>query len=145
MLETTPKDHTKKLPAFENNTVLSQLSYDLSETFKVSSDFKKQLKHISEKTGVHIKTLNRLINLENNPTPLTVFKIYKYIKINGAFSSDQIKNLAIVNVVAFLVALIAIKFFITMLKTYGFRVWGIYRVIVGIALLIMLYTGYLYA
>ena len=79
------------------------------------------------------------------PTMLaaTVYKIYKYIKEYGSFTSDQIKILTIGNIVAFVVALLAIKFFITMLKKYGFRIWGIYRVIVGIALLIMLYTGYL--
>ena len=73
----------------------------------------------------------------------TAYKIYKYIKENGSFTSDQIKILTVGNIVAFVVALLAIKFFITMLKKYGFRMWGIYRVIVGIALLIMLYTGYL--
>ena len=79
------------------------------------------------------------------PTMLaaTVYKIYKYIKEYGAFTHDQVKILALGNIIAFLVALVAIKFFITMLKKYGFRMWGIYRVVVGIALLIMLYTGFL--
>jgi undecaprenyl-diphosphatase len=79
------------------------------------------------------------------PTMLaaTVYKLYKYFKEYGGFSSEQIKILAIGNIVAFIVALLAIKLFITMLKKYGFRVWGIYRVLVGIVLLIMLYTGYL--
>jgi undecaprenyl-diphosphatase len=79
------------------------------------------------------------------PTMLaaTVYKVYKYTKEYGSFTSDQIKILAIGNVVAFFVALLAIKFFITTLKKYGFRMWGVYRVVVGIALLIMLYTGYL--
>lgn len=79
------------------------------------------------------------------PTMLaaTVYKLFKYFKEFGGFSSEQVKILAIGNIVAFIVALLAIKFFITMLKKYGFRIWGIYRVLVGIALLIMLYTGYL--
>lgn len=79
------------------------------------------------------------------PTMLaaTIYKLYKYIKEYGGFTSEQIKILTIGNIVAFIVALLAIKFFITMLKKYGFRIWGIYRVLVGIALLIMLYTGYL--
>lgn len=79
------------------------------------------------------------------PTMLaaTVYKIFHYIKNNGAFTSDQIKILTIGNIIAFAVALFAIKFFITMLKKYGFRIWGIYRVLVGIILLIMLYTHYL--
>lgn len=79
------------------------------------------------------------------PTMLaaTVYKLFKYFKEFGGFSTEQVKILAIGNIVAFIVALLAIKFFITMLKKYGFRIWGIYRVLVGIALLIMLYTGYL--
>jgi undecaprenyl-diphosphatase len=79
------------------------------------------------------------------PTMLaaTVYKIYKYTKEYGAFTQDQLKILTIGNVIAFLVALLAIKFFISMLKKYGFRIWGIYRVVLGIALLIMIYTGFL--
>jgi undecaprenyl-diphosphatase len=44
------------------------------------------------------------------------------------------------NVVAFVVALLAIRFFINYLKVYGFRVFGIYRILAGIALLILLLT-----
>jgi undecaprenyl-diphosphatase len=36
------------------------------------------------------------------------------------------------NVVAFVVALIAIKFFIGILKKYGFKVWGWYRIVIGL-------------
>jgi undecaprenyl-diphosphatase len=77
------------------------------------------------------------------PTMLaaTVYKLYKYIKENGAFTSEEIKLLSIGNVVAFVVALLAIKFFITFLKKYGFRIWGVYRVIVGIALLALIVSG----
>jgi undecaprenyl-diphosphatase len=45
------------------------------------------------------------------------------------------------NVVAFIVALIAIKFFINILTKYGFMVFGIYRIIVGILILIAFYKG----
>ncbi len=79
------------------------------------------------------------------PTMLaaTVYKIYKYTNEYGGFTTGQVKILAIGNLVAFFVALLAIKFFISMLKKYGFRVWGVYRVLVGVALLVMIYTGYL--
>ena len=79
------------------------------------------------------------------PTMLaaTVYKLYKHTKENGAFTSEEIKLLGIGNVVAFIVALLAIKFFITFLKKYGFRVWGIYRIIVGIALLALIYLGWI--
>ncbi|MEO6639484.1 MAG: undecaprenyl-diphosphate phosphatase [Ginsengibacter sp.] len=81
------------------------------------------------------------------PTMLaaTGYKLLKYFKESGGFTSEEIQQLAIGNLVAFVVAIVAIKFFITMLKKYGFRIWGIYRVIVGIVLLVMIYTGYLAA
>ena len=79
------------------------------------------------------------------PTMLaaTGYKLYKYYKDYGGFSTNEIKQLAIGNLVAFIVALLAIKFFIGFLKKHGFKVWGYYRIIVGIALLILIYTGYL--
>lgn len=79
------------------------------------------------------------------PTMLaaTGYKLLKHYKENGGFSGEEIKLLAIGNLVAFIVALIAIKFFIDFLKKHGFRVWGIYRVILGIILLVMIYTGHL--
>lgn len=45
------------------------------------------------------------------------------------------------NVVAFVVAILAIKFFIDYLKKYGFKMFGWYRIIVGLLLIILLYTG----
>jgi undecaprenyl-diphosphatase len=81
------------------------------------------------------------------PTMLaaTGYKLLKYYKEAGGFSSEEIKILAIGNVVAFLVALLAIKFFINFVKKYGFKIWGIYRIIIGIILLILIYTGYISA
>lgn len=79
------------------------------------------------------------------PTMLaaTGYKLLKYYLDAGGFTMQDIQLLAVGNVVAFVVALLAIKFFIGFLKKYGFRVWGIYRIIVGIALLILIKTGYL--
>jgi len=45
------------------------------------------------------------------------------------------------NIVAFIVAMLAIRFFINFLKVYGFRVFGIYRVFAGILLLILIAAG----
>ncbi len=73
----------------------------------------------------------------------TVYKLYKYYSDNGGFSSNEIKQLAIGNMVAFVVALIAIKFFIGFLKKHGFKVWGWYRIVVGCILLVLIYIGYI--
>ena len=47
------------------------------------------------------------------------------------------------NIVAFVVAMLAIKFFIGFLQKHGFRLFGWYRIIAGILLLILFKTGYL--
>ncbi len=79
------------------------------------------------------------------PTMLaaTGYKLLKYYQDHGGFSSHEIKQLAIGNTVAFIVAVLAIKFFIGFLKKHGFKIWGYYRIIVGIVLLILIYTGYI--
>ncbi len=81
------------------------------------------------------------------PTMLaaTGYKLLKHVKEYGGFTTDETKLLLIGNVVAFIVALLAIRFFINFLKKYGFRVWGIYRIIIGAILIILLQTGYLKA
>lgn len=49
---------------------------------------------------------------------------------------------AVGNIVAFVVALLAIKFFINYLKAYGFKIFGIYRIIIGIVLLVLTFAGF---
>ncbi len=56
-------------------------------------------------------------------------------------SSENTVAFIVGNIVAFVVAILAIRFFITYLKVYGFRVFGWYRIIAGIILLILLYAG----
>ena len=60
-----------------------------------------------------------------------------------AESSQNLTAFAVGNIVAFIVAIIAIKFFINYLKVYGFRVFGIYRIITGIILLLLIFLGYI--
>jgi len=76
------------------------------------------------------------------PTMLaaTGYKLYKYYKESGGFSSAEVKQLMIGNVVAFIVAMLAIKFFIGFVKKYGFTIWGWYRIILGIVLLVLIYN-----
>ncbi|MEO0065076.1 MAG: hypothetical protein RI983_402 [Bacteroidota bacterium] len=59
------------------------------------------------------------------------------------FTRNNMILLGLGNAVAFLVALLAIKFFITYLQKYGFKLFGWYRVIVGLILIILILTGHL--
>ena len=77
------------------------------------------------------------------PTMLaaTGYKLLKFFKESGGFSAKEIQLLVIGNVVAFIVAVLAIKLFIGFLKKYGFRIWGVYRIIVGVIMLLLIYQG----
>lgn len=79
------------------------------------------------------------------PTMLAAsgYKLFKYYRQNAGFSNHELQLLAIGNIVAFIVALLAIKFFIGFLQKHGFKVWGIYRIILGVLLLALIYKGYL--
>jgi undecaprenyl-diphosphatase len=80
------------------------------------------------------------------PTMLAVttysllLKTYEVSQLKGyellIQSPENIKLFLMGNVIAFIVAIIAIKFFIGIIKQYGFKPWGWYRIIVGIFLLV---------
>ena len=73
------------------------------------------------------------------PTMLgaTVKKCYDYYKDGLVLTHDQINYLIIGNIVAFIVALLAIKTFIGFLSRRGFKLFGYYRIVAGIVLLII--------
>jgi undecaprenyl-diphosphatase len=60
------------------------------------------------------------------------------------FAHIKSENIGILihgNIIAFLVAMIAIKTFITFLQKHGFKVFGWYRIVVGLVLIILLLMG----
>jgi len=72
----------------------------------------------------------------------TVYKLYKLFKEGGSeLIMNNLDTLIIGNVVAFVVALLAIKFFISFVQKYGFKAFGWYRIIVGGLILAMLLMG----
>ena len=63
-------------------------------------------------------------------------------KVNPeVIAKDNLTILLTGSLVAFVVALIAIKFFISFLKKYGFRIWGVYRIIAGLTMLFLIWKG----
>jgi len=55
---------------------------------------------------------------------------------------EHINFLIVGNIVAFIVAMAAIKFFIGFLTKYGFKAFGYYRILAGLLILILLYLGF---
>jgi undecaprenyl-diphosphatase len=56
-------------------------------------------------------------------------------------SKDNFFLLGISSIIAFVVAIIAIRSFINFLKKYGFKVWGYYRIGIGLVMLLLLWKG----
>lgn len=56
--------------------------------------------------------------------------------------SENINILIIGNVVAFVVAMLAIKFFINFLTKYGFKAFGYYRILAGLVIILLMIFGY---
>jgi undecaprenyl-diphosphatase len=72
----------------------------------------------------------------------TAKKIYDFYKDGYTITPHEAQLLAAGNIIAFIVAMLAIKYFITFLQTRGFRVFGWYRIIVGLVILVLILTGY---
>lgn len=73
----------------------------------------------------------------------TCKSLWDYVKDEGGtFSQHDMMMLAVGNIVGFVVAMIAIKAFIRFLTKNGFKVFGYYRIIVGVIILILWQFGY---
>lgn len=71
---------------------------------------------------------------------------YKLLKLilepNGvSLLKDNLTTLLIGNIIAFLVAMVAIKTFITFLQKHGFKIFGWYRIVIGLVLITLLLMG----
>jgi undecaprenyl-diphosphatase len=71
----------------------------------------------------------------------TAKSLYDYVKEGNSFTGNEIGLLAVGNVVAFIVALVAIRSFIDFLNKNGFRAFGFYRIAVGAIILILQMMG----
>lgn len=72
----------------------------------------------------------------------SLIKLLKFFKDGNTFSGAEIQLLVVGNVVGFIVAIIAIKSFIGILTKYGFKAFGWYRIIVGLAIIAVLASGH---
>lgn len=75
------------------------------------------------------------------PTMLgaTAKKSFDYYQNGLTITPEQVNALIIGNAIAFIVGMIAIKSFITYLGKHGFKIFGYYRIFIGVVLLIIHY------
>ena len=73
----------------------------------------------------------------------TVLDLFDLMKEGGAWATTSNITMLIVGcVVAFIVALLAMKWFVNFVSKYGFKAFGIYRIIVGLIILILIFSGH---
>jgi undecaprenyl-diphosphatase len=66
--------------------------------------------------------------------------LYKLWKVRSIIHSDQIFSLSLGTFLSFVFSLLAIKFFITFVNKYGFRAFGVYRIILGALVLFLVHN-----
>lgn len=71
----------------------------------------------------------------------TVYKLFKFWNSGVTVSQGDWLAFGIGNVVAFLVAIVAIRSFIQYLTQHGFRIFGYYRIVLGTLILVLHYLG----
>lgn len=72
----------------------------------------------------------------------TAKKLLDFYKEGHTISHDQVQLMIIGNVIAFIVALLAIKSFIGFLNKNGFKLFGWYRIIAGLVIIALIYSGH---
>ncbi|MNY44531.1 Undecaprenyl-diphosphatase [compost metagenome] len=72
----------------------------------------------------------------------SLIKMLKFFKAGNTFTPEEIKLLVVGNVVGFIVAIVAIKGFISLLTRHGFKAFGWYRIILGVAILALIFSGH---
>jgi undecaprenyl-diphosphatase len=71
----------------------------------------------------------------------TLVKLKSYFDKGLSLSEKEISLLAMGNVIGFIVAILAIKFFIGVVSKHGFKAFGWYRIVVGGIIIVMLLSG----
>ncbi|MFM9008556.1 MAG: undecaprenyl-diphosphate phosphatase, partial [Bacteroidota bacterium] len=72
----------------------------------------------------------------------TLYKTYKFARQGVGVAPDQVEMLLIGNLLALAVAALAIRSFIGFLTKHGFRVFGWYRIVVGLLIIALVLGGY---
>ncbi|MEO6850806.1 MAG: undecaprenyl-diphosphate phosphatase, partial [Mucilaginibacter sp.] len=70
-----------------------------------------------------------------------LWDFHKHNTLTSAQLHEDTKFLIIGSVIAFIVAMLAIKSFITYLEKSGFKLFGWYRILAGIIIIILYFTG----
>lgn len=71
----------------------------------------------------------------------TAYKLLKFYQSGSTFGENEIMILVVGNAVAFIVAILAIRSFISYLTKHGFKIFGYYRIALGVIILTLYFLG----
>ena len=67
---------------------------------------------------------------------------YRLFKSHNQITNENLGILILGNIIAFFVAMLAIKSFVTYLTKHGFKIFGYYRIIIGLIIIILYVLGF---
>ncbi len=71
----------------------------------------------------------------------TVYKLFEFYKTGVQVEQNQITLLIVGNIIAFVVAILAIRSFIGVITKYGLKVYGYYRIAIGVIIIVLMVMG----
>jgi undecaprenyl-diphosphatase len=82
--------------------------------------------------------VNQIPEAQAETLKVSMGSLFGKENLQSLFNTQNTIALAVGCVVSFVVALLAIRFFIGFVKKYGFRMWGFYRIVVGLVMLALI-------
>jgi undecaprenyl-diphosphatase len=74
---------------------------------------------------------------------ITAAAAYKTFKDFRYIHGDDMSNLFIGNVVSFVVAMVAVKYFVSFISRHGMKLFGYYRIVIGLLILLLPYVTHI--
>ena len=82
--------------------------------------------------------INNISETQEQNIKISISQIFSKENLNTLFTHSNTISFAIGCVISFVVAVLAVKFFIEILNRYGFKFFGVYRILLGVIMLILL-------
>jgi undecaprenyl-diphosphatase len=118
----------------------AEFSFFLAVPTMFAATAKKLFDYYHEINEIKLLAIKNIIGNSLDEAQIKLLGIENVVR--NSLDVDQIKLLAIGNIISFLVAMLAIKTFITFLTKHGFKSFGYYRILAGAVILIMIFMQY---
>lgn len=119
-----------------------RLAAEFSFFLAVPTMFAASVKSFWDACKGNFMATNNISEAQADTVKIHAGQILSEENLGSLFNHHNLAIFLIGCVVAFVVALFAIKFFINFLTKHGFKIFGIYRIIVGAIIIILLWSGH---